>query len=194
MRTENLKKLLTGVVTTASSGSSNVRVITPRSGSFKSANGTALAATAATYTNNNSAILYAMAASDMTAAALFRTTPGYTPTYKAWSAVVADYGESVYTEQLPRYISATYDATDTPIASSDYALKGTDVPCTIAVNDNTKITITFSNSGTSVLHANRIGFTMALNYRLYLMHIFAFDDIALAPGETKSITIQPDLS
>lgn len=116
-------------------------------------------------------------------------------TYKAKTVVPTSGGG--------RYFTATYDSGDTPVSPDMYQVPGdnlsTGQTASDSVSANIVHTITFANNSDTVMHCNRIGlYTSGGNGAsqsgvAILTHIIPIDDIALKPGETKSITLTIEL-
>ena len=99
----------------------------------------------------------------------------------------------------------TYDDAHADISPDMYQAPGNDITLTASVTTQNNIfhTITFTNSTSESARVNRIsiyypvgtaaGEMDASKTADMLVHLFAIDDIVLAPGETKSITITLEL-
>lgn len=198
MLTNNCKKLLNSDITSITSGSIHYGVFTLNSGSFL-------------LHNNNSInkILNSSESSDALAITqCFSILPPYVFGYHGPAGVAcvkkSKLPSSVWPAARGTYVVCTYDADDAPIEPDLINVPGNDLSdalqsVTVSTQNNYVLTITFNNTSDSVMHVNRVGIYMPVqNYPpastgngCMLMHIFAFDDIALNPGETKSITIRP---
>lgn len=201
MLTNNAKKLLTSSVTTPKSGSTYSGVYEAADGSFVLHNN-----------NTTNKILNSQAESSEDIAKIrcvstlaisfygYRGLPHFRIVKK--SALPTD----TWSASTLVCIVCTHDQEDSPITPDAVNVPGNDLSDALQTvsaiqQNNYALTITFNNASDSVMHVNRLGFYMGVQAYPYsstgggsmLMHLFAFDDIALAPGETKSITIQPDL-
>lgn len=200
MLSNNAKKLLTADLSTPSADNLFWGVFTAVDGQFVTHNNTS------TNAIMNSRETTEAIAKQRCACTLSIAIFGYRGMGSVEIAKKSTLPSDVWPASSKMYIVPAYDQEDAPITPDAFNVPGNDLSdslqsCSVTSQNKYVTTITFNNASNSVMHVNRIGIYMPMqkfptsssgNGSL-LLYIFAFDDIALAPGETKSITIQPDL-